>query len=84
MGVRRGMVVSEHVGYLEQGIRHKLVGNFVSRAGLETLSDPGLADPPPDRSATHTVCASPWVQVPPDAVPLARAAGWHLFSHVEP
>ena len=29
MGARRGMVVSEHVGYLEQGIRHRLVGNFV-------------------------------------------------------
>jgi hypothetical protein len=49
MGVRRGMVVSEHVGYLEQGIRHKLVGNFV----------------------------------PPEAVPLARAAGWYHIFHVE-
>ena len=29
MGARRGMVVSEHVGYLEQGIRNKLVRNFV-------------------------------------------------------
>ena len=29
MGVRRGRVVSEHVGYLEQGIHNKLVANFV-------------------------------------------------------
>ena len=34
MGVRRGMVVSEHVGYLEQGIRHHLVGNFVPPAAV--------------------------------------------------
>jgi len=34
MGVRRGMVVSEHVGYLEQGIRHHLVENFVPQAAV--------------------------------------------------
>ena len=32
LGVRRGMVVSEHVGYLNQGIRHGLVENFVCAA----------------------------------------------------
>ena len=37
LGASRGMVVSEHVGYLDQGIRNHLVENFVpepSMAGL--------------------------------------------------
>ena len=32
LGVRKGMVVSEHVGYLEQGIRHGLVENFIPQS----------------------------------------------------
>ncbi|KAL1503306.1 hypothetical protein AB1Y20_011358 [Prymnesium parvum] len=32
LGVRKGMVVSEHVRYLEQGIRHGLVENFIPKS----------------------------------------------------
>jgi len=32
LGVRSGVVVSEHVGYLEQGIRHGLVQNFIPQS----------------------------------------------------
>ena len=34
MGAKRGMVVSEHVGYLEQGIRNKLVENFIPKSAV--------------------------------------------------
>lgn len=34
MGAQRGVVVSEHVGYLEQGIRHHLVENFIPQSAV--------------------------------------------------
>ena len=38
LGVRRGLVVSEHVGYLDNGIRNHLVENFVPDASMASLA----------------------------------------------
>ena len=38
LGVHKGLVVSEHVGYLEQGIQNHLVENFVPHAPMAKLA----------------------------------------------
>ena len=38
LGASRGMVVSEHVGYLDQGINNHLVENFVPHEGMAKLA----------------------------------------------
>ena len=42
LGVRPGLVVSEHVGYLEQGIRHGLVQNFIDKSQVQHSQQPPI------------------------------------------